>query len=261
MIKKIFNLYKNKYIKFFVFVIFLVFLYNSHFKLKYTKSSDKDSIDNKKFTIVKKIKTVLSKTKNGHASYTKEISYEYETDQNEDKKIAQNNLNNEIAKKILIAKKQKKIEEELQLDEQKKADKVNELMAEYKITVAKKSRNKKNLIKCGDVVKYNLISFLNGRPSSFQTFESIILVGSNFNKDLEKKFIGKQVNDVFEVDMDTFMGDQKKVFKEEQKKMMKDMPKDYSVNYNDLFHNLNIKYRIKITEIIKNNAQAFKCKK
>lgn len=268
MINKLLNLYKNKYVKLLVFVLFLFFLYNSHEGLNYIREPEDNSEKNQKINIVKKIKTVLSETKNGHASYTKEVTYEYEGEENEKSKPKKNlsvELNKKITKEIALAKKEKELVEKREMEQKRREMEIEKFIEDYEITENKETENNQNSIKCGDSVKYKMATYMDGKPISLQTLQLMTIIGIDQNKKLENKFIGKQKNDVFEIDLETFLGKSLQEFQKEQQEILKQNGYSYpnNTNYNNSMHNINLKYRIKITEITKSDKETINkyCKK
>jgi hypothetical protein len=264
IINFIVKLYKNSYFKFLVFIIFLFYLIRNYYGHKLP--SIKELHETRTiFNVTKKIKTVMSQIKDGHASYTKQIVYEYDSNTDNNKtsltKNLQNRLDNRVAKLDYEIKKQAAIietqKEKIHFEEtQTYENQINDFIKEYEINTD--TQKNKIKIKCGDTAQYNLATYINGQPMSLNVFNSKIIIGVNINKKLEQKFIKKQIGNVFEVDFETFLGEQIHEFKKIREKFMQENNIKDTIDYDYSFKNLNLTYRIKITKIIRGDANIIK---
>jgi hypothetical protein len=257
--EKLIKLYKNNYFKFFVFILFMFFMFKYHPSFKKLKNETKrDRFKENKRKIVKKIKTVMSEIKDGHSSYTTEIKYEYE-DRTEKNKNEKNNIISKIDKKIndkIISElKEKKVKKDDEKIKKQEIEKLNKIQEEFKV---KEKESSKKINKCGDFVKYEMVTFINNQLSSSK-IQSFLVIGSNLNKNLENRFYTKKKNDVFEISVSEFIKGFSEEIKDIQNKSLKEVKnknKYYNnIDYYNINNNIPIKYRIKVLEITKSNPQ------
>lgn len=259
---KLFEIYKNKYFKLFVCLIFLIFILRNRTEFGSIKDLGENQNKESKFKAIKKIKTVLTKLKDGQGSYTKKIYYEYEDLKEEkQKESVQGKINNHIAKKISEKERREKRLKLIEEQRQQQRDKINNFIAEYTITKNTKNAIKTDMVNCGDLVKYKMAIFINNSPISLNDRKLSCIAGIN-NDELSIKIIGKQLNDVFEIDNLKELREYKKKLEEARRQVYKENKIEH-IKTNNYTQDINIKYRIKVIEITKGNTKIINkyCKK
>lgn len=270
--KKLFDLYSNKYFKLIVLLGFVTFLFFGH--PVFENARKEAGVSHDKETFKKVVEYVDEDTKGGLGSYKAVEKYErIETKKSaEDSVSAIDKLKHKIQAKLgqksFERKEQEERADKVRMKRKEIEERIQKIADEFEI---KEGVLDGESVECGDMVNYKYALFSGSKPAGMQPLKLSILVGLGANSKLEKEFIGKKVGEVFEADMNVFSNidspEVKKQIKQIQDEVIKEniegdeegILKALEYSKSESYFNTENKYKIKIEKIVKTKNK-IKCK-